>query len=90
MGFLEKIRKKVSDHHANAKIDRHHNSGNDQSKPVHKNWIAKGQGGDRVGEDEHRPRAGSLTNPDVIPAIADPVLHAQIMANKNRAGSTSE
>lgn len=88
MGVLDKIKQKVSDHHADAEIDHAHNDGNDPRKSEHQNWISKGQGGDR--SDDHGIRAGSLTNADTSPSIVNPKVHEAMMKDEDRAGSVSQ
>lgn len=88
MGMLDDLKQKVSDHHANAEIDYQHNEGHDRHKSDTQNWVAKGQGGDRL--DDHGHKGGSVTSDDTQPALSDPKVQEAIMNDKGRVGSTSQ
>ena len=86
MGMLQRVKDLIADHpQSTADPDRNPTSGVESpvSKSGHdphqsdpSNWIKAGMGGERRGEDapDHvgNIRAGSLTSPDVAPAVADP------------------
>ena len=89
MGLLDTIKEKAHAHNKEQQesIDHTHNDGSDPRKTDGQNWVAKGQGGDR--SDDHGIRAGSLTENDTSPALADGRLHEAIMKDENRIGSVS-
>lgn len=82
MGIVERVVEKMSDHPAAHTADENHprasvsgvqevNQGDDPNKTETENWIAKGMGGERAGEENNKIRAGSLTNADTAAAVAD-------------------
>lgn len=88
MGIIDNLKQKVSDHHSSANVDHSHNDGSNPNRPETKNWIEKGQGGDR--SDDHGIRAGSLTNPDTLSSLSNPKVNDAIMKDTERAGSVSQ